>query len=86
MSSFDLHDAVRRALLENGFEPDPVSEPQALLPPSERSTPTPRDLRDLPWSSIDNAESLDLDQVEVATSLDDGSIRVIVAIDRKSVV
>ncbi|HYM26487.1 MAG TPA: RNB domain-containing ribonuclease, partial [Vicinamibacterales bacterium] len=39
-----------------------------------------RDLRDKPWSSIDNTESKDLDQIEVAEAMPDGTIKLIVAI------
>lgn len=39
-----------------------------------------RDLRGLLWSSIDNATSRDLDQVEWAEQLDNGDIRVLVGI------
>ncbi len=39
-----------------------------------------RDLRSLPWSSIDNDESKDLDQLEVVQSSTDGVSRVLVAI------
>lgn len=39
-----------------------------------------RDLRSLTWSSIDNDESMDLDQIEVAEKLADGSIRILVGI------
>ncbi|MEO6779001.1 MAG: RNB domain-containing ribonuclease [Gemmatimonadaceae bacterium] len=39
-----------------------------------------QDLRDLPWSSIDNDSSRDLDQLEVAERLPDGTVRVRVAI------
>lgn len=39
-----------------------------------------RDLTALPWSSIDNSESLDLDQVECAERLHGGRIRVLIGI------
>jgi exoribonuclease-2 len=39
-----------------------------------------RDLRALGWSSIDNATTRDLDQLEVAEPLDDGAVRLRVAI------
>ncbi len=39
-----------------------------------------RDLRALPWSSIDNTESRDLDQIECAEQLPGGKIRVRVAV------
>src|SRR4029077_13458747 len=72
----------RRALEENGFEPDlpadAATQTAALAAPAADTTA--RDLRDWPWSSIDNVESRDLDQLEVAESLPDGSIRVTVAI------
>ncbi|MES2176686.1 MAG: RNB domain-containing ribonuclease [Gemmatimonadota bacterium] len=39
-----------------------------------------RDLRDLLWSSIDNAESRDLDQIEYAEPLAGGDIRLLIGI------
>src|SRR5204863_2827709 len=39
-----------------------------------------KDLRSLLWSSIDNASSRDLDQIEWAESLPNGDIRVLVGI------
>ena len=70
---------ARRVLQENGFAPDFPPNLEATIPardPIEQA----RDLRALPWSSIDNEESRDLDQIEVAERLPDGTIRVLVGI------
>ena len=69
-------------LRENGFDPDfdqPV-EAQVASAKTPATTTGLRDLRDLLWSSIDNAESRDLDQIEVAEQLPNGAIRILVAI------
>jgi exoribonuclease-2 len=77
--TFDMVAIARGVLVANGFDP-------AMPPALERSIPPrdplegERDLRMLPWSSIDNEESRDLDQIEVAAELPDGSIRVAVGI------
>ncbi len=39
-----------------------------------------RDMRDMPWCSIDNDDSLDLDQLTCAANLTDGRIKILVAI------
>jgi exoribonuclease-2 len=39
-----------------------------------------RDLTDLPWASIDNDDSRDLDQLTTAATQDDGAVRIWVAI------
>lgn len=39
-----------------------------------------RDMRDRPWASIDNDDSRDIDQLTCAESLDDGCIRILVAV------
>ncbi len=39
-----------------------------------------KDLRDLPWASIDNDDSLDLDQLTVAVAAPDGAVKILVAI------
>jgi len=76
-----LQAIARRAMLERGFEPD--------LPPQARQElqrlPAPaltglRDLRHLPWSSIDNEDSRDLDQLEVLDEPRNGCRVLLVAI------
>jgi exoribonuclease-2 len=74
-------DAIaRRAMVEHGLEPD---FPPAALAQSSQDVDAPldglRDLRALPWSSIDNEDSRDLDQAEV-TIEDGGATRLLVAI------
>ena len=84
MTTFDLGAAARHAMLANGFVPD---FPAAVVAETERA-PTlasgaaaaAADLRALPWSSIDNDSSRDLDQLEVAEALDNGEVRIRVAI------
>ncbi len=78
----DLHSVAFQALRANGFEPaldaDAQRELAALVPPVPPAGL--RDLRALLWSSIDNAESKDLDQIEYAETLPDGSLRLLVGI------
>src|SRR5215471_3068826 len=85
--AFDLQAAARQVMLENGFEPDfstACAEQLAQIkkaPPQVAPSNEVRDLRQLLWSSIDNDTSRDLDQIEVAERLPDGSgIRVLVGI------
>jgi exoribonuclease R len=74
-----LRGAAIAAMLRNGFEPEfspaVIREVRSLDDPSNHPLPPDaRDLRALPWSSIDNRESRDLDQIEVAERVTDGSI------------
>lgn len=81
---FDLPAAARQSMIEHGFVPDfpaAVSAQVAELqthPPQENSKI--EDLRHLLWSSIDNDTSRDLDQIEYAKKLPDGSMRVLIGI------
>lgn len=88
---FDLRAAARAAVLDAGFVPDLDDAARAELAAIEAGRPNPggappfadlpvRDLRALPWSSVDDAASRDLDQVEVAEALPDGRVRVRVGI------
>ncbi|MFL6194041.1 MAG: RNB domain-containing ribonuclease [Thermoanaerobaculia bacterium] len=79
----DLTEIARRAMRERGLEPE--FPPEALreaerLEPELSPEDAVRDLRDQLWSSIDNDDSRDLDQLEVAEPADGGTIRVRVAI------
>ena len=73
-------------MLANGFQPDFPPEVQlevAQLDDEDveaAAKDVPRDLRNLLWSSIDNRESRDLDQVEYAERLADGEIRLYIGI------
>jgi exoribonuclease-2 len=82
---FDLVGRARRALLELGFHPDFPPAVQAQVDAVRRAgppSPPPgvEDLRALLWSSIDNPDSMDLDQLEWGEVLPDGSTRLLVAI------
>ena len=78
------HEVMRENGFEPGFPPEVEREVRALEEPAPAealaSRPEPRDLRALVWSSIDNRESRDLDQLEVAERLPNGHIRLRIAI------
>jgi len=72
----DMVAVARRVLEENGFVPDPPGGIETMVP----DVVDVRDLRSLPWSSIDNQDSLDLDQLEYAEPVDDNRMRLLIAI------
>ena len=81
MSSLDRF--AREYLLANGFQPDAgeaVEREVASLHAAPATGDDARDLRAALWSSIDNATSRDLDQIEVAEELPDGGIVVRIGI------
>lgn len=82
--SFDLAAAARQVMIEHGFEPDyppEVKQEVAALEAKPPAVPASiADLRHLLWSSIDNDTSRDLDQIEYADTLPDGSTRVLIGI------
>lgn len=81
---FNLEAAARQSMIEHGFEPDyppQVKQEVAALQAHPLQTPASAvDLRHLLWSSIDNDTSRDLDQIEYAETLPDGSVRVLIGI------
>ncbi len=80
-----LQQLAHQAMLDRGLQPD--FSPTALkeleninapaLPEDHESI---RDMRELLWCSIDNDDSLDLDQLTVAEVLPDKAARVLVAV------
>jgi VacB/RNase II family 3'-5' exoribonuclease len=81
---FNLRARAHQAMLDAGFHPDfppEVSrEIQALKGAAPKISDNVRDLRSLLWSSIDNDSSRDLDQVECAEKMPDGTTRLLVGI------
>src|SRR5688500_7370325 len=80
----DLVAAAYALMLEQGFDPsfpEPVErEVNALAGALSSEASEVRDLRAVLWSSIDNPESRDLDQIEYAERLPDETIRVWVGV------
>ncbi len=82
----DLHAIAKDLMRQHGFQPDfPQAAHGQLMdlrahPPALTATGGVRDLRSLLWSSIDNDSSRDLDQIEVAEQLPDGSTKILVGI------
>src|ERR1700744_5866418 len=83
---FNLQAAARECMLEHGFQPDfskPVQDEIHALqtnPHKVNAVPDVRDLRESLWSSIDNDTSRDLDQIEVSKEMDNGTVRIQIAI------
>ncbi len=80
---FDFQRAAREEMLREGFQPDfppPVLDEVRAFAAAPVQDGAGRDLRGLLWSSIDNTDSRDFDQVEWAERLPDGKIRVLVGV------
>jgi len=78
-----LQNIAHRAMLARGLAPDFSGAAQAelagLRAPAFSGAP-PRDLRQLLWCSIDNNDSLDLDQLTLAEALPQGQIKLLIAV------
>ena len=83
-AKWDLLHIAHQAMIDRGLEPDfppaVVEQVKGLGGAAKASDRATRDLRGLPWCSIDNDTSKDLDQLTVAESLPGGSVRVLVAV------
>jgi exoribonuclease-2 len=82
----DLREVARQAMIDEGFDPDPDPAVEADLKNLGKRPDTGaklRDIRDLLWSSIDNDDTRDLDQIEFAEAQSgggDGDSRLLIAI------
>ena len=80
----DLAAIARQAMVERGLEPDfppaALEQLKNIQGPARTEADSPRDLRHLPWCSIDNDNSRDLDQLTVAERLPQGRVKLFVAI------
>ena len=79
-----LKSIAHRVMLERGLFPDFSSEALAELGQIQHTKTsdsiTVRDCRSLLWSSIDNDDSRDLDQLTVAQAMPSDGIKILVAI------
>ena len=74
------HEAMLRRGLLPDFSPAVIAETDRITRAAAASGAAIRDLRGLPWASIDNDDSRDLDQLSVAEPLAGGAVKVLVAI------
>jgi VacB/RNase II family 3'-5' exoribonuclease len=79
-----LQRIARRSMIERGlfpdFSPEALSELAGINAPATRTEEPIRELKNLPWCSIDNADSLDLDQLTVAEAMSKDSVKILVAV------
>jgi ribonuclease R len=81
---------ARKAMLERGLLPDfstavlaeldRIQAPASVIGESAGDPSGIRDLTDLPWASIDNDDSRDLDQLTIAETLPGDSVKIRVAV------
>jgi VacB/RNase II family 3'-5' exoribonuclease len=82
-SRHELREIARRAMRARGLEPDFPAAARgeaSSIPGPPHASASVRDLRASLWSSIDNDDTLDLDQLTVAEPGLDGAPRVLVAV------
>jgi len=79
-----LQRIAHQAMVAKGLLPDfpaqALTELAGIHGPATGTDGSTRDLRNLLWCSIDNDDSLDLDQLTVAEALPGGAVKILVAI------
>lgn len=73
-------EAMRERGLEPEFPPRALEQMDSLHAAAHEDDPRIRDLTALPWCSIDNDDSRDLDQLTACADLGDGTVKVLVAV------
>jgi len=85
-----LQRIARRAMIERGLLPDfsskALTELDRINAPATRTEEPIHDLRNLPWCSIDNDDSRDMDQLTVARAMSKDSVEIMVAIAEVDVI
>ncbi|MDQ3027514.1 MAG: RNB domain-containing ribonuclease [Pseudomonadota bacterium] len=79
-----LRRIAHKAMVDRGLLPDFSAEALAqasrIAGPAVAADGSVRNLRELPWCSIDNDDSRDLDQLSVSEPLPGGAVKILVAI------
>ena len=73
-------DAMRDRGLEPEFPPHALQQLDTIAGPVLEDGPLVRDLTDLPWCSIDNDDSLDLDQLTACGAMGSGAVKIWIAV------
>ena len=80
----ELQSIAHEAMLQRGllpdFSPAVIAETNLITQAAAASSAATRDLCDLLWTSIDNDDSRDLDQLSVAEAVAGGAVKILVAI------
>ena len=74
------HDVMLKRGLLPDFSPAVLEETNKVVPAPVPHNSAARDLRALPWASIDNDDSMDLDQLSVAQPISGDTVRILVAV------
>jgi len=79
-----LQHIARKAMISRGLAPEfpdaVFTELKKITSPATCRTDVAKDMRDLLWCSVDNDDSLDLDQLSYAEQLPGNKVRLLVAI------
>ena len=73
-------DAMKERGLEPEFPPRALQQLQTIDAAGQDDDPRIRDLTALPWCSIDNDDSLDLDQLTACGAMGNGAVKIFVAV------